>query len=263
MRPALFVISSLFFLCNTGWSKPLIVAHRGASHDAPENTLPAFELAWEQGADAIEGDFLLTKDNRIVCIHDRSTKRLADRNLAVRGSTLRELRELDVGSWKHEKYKGTKIPTIAEVFATIPKGKKIFVEVKCGPEIIPYLVKEIGKSKLKTEQVVLICFKQEVIKAFKQALPKNKAYWLSSFKQNEEGVWEPSLETVLATLKDTKADGLDSHHGIPGGAAKKIMKEGYEWHAWTVNDVATAKKLKSLGIHSITTDRPELIKSSL
>jgi glycerophosphoryl diester phosphodiesterase len=241
----------------------LIVAHRGASHDAPENTLPAFELAWEQGADAIEGDFLLTKDNRIVCIHDGSTKRLADRNLVVRGSTLKELRELDVGSWKHEKYKGTKIPTIAEVFATIPKGKKIFVEVKCGPEIIPYLVKEIGKSKLKTEQVVLICFKQSVVKAFKKAMPKNKAYWLSSFKQNEEGVWEPSLETVLVTLKATKADGLDSHKDIPGEAAKKIMKKGYEWHAWTVNDVATAKKLKTLGIHSITTDKPGLIKSSL
>ena len=262
MRPALFKLGSILFLCNAGWSKPLIVAHRGASHDAPENTLPAFELAWKQGADAIEGDFLLTKDNKIVCIHDGSTKRLADQNLAVRGSTLEELRKLDVGSWKHEKFKGTKIPTIAEVFATIPTGKKIFVEVKCGKEIMPYLVKEIGKSKLKTEQVVLICFKQEVVQAFKQALPKNKAYWLSSFKKDKEGLWKPTLETVLATLTDTKADGLDSHKDIPGAVARKIMEEGYEWHAWTVNDVATAKKLKALGIHSITTDRPELIKSS-
>jgi len=244
-------------------AKPLVVAHRGASHDAPENTLPAFELAWTQGADAIEGDFLLTKDNRIVCIHDGSTKRLTDRNLVVRGSTLKELRELDVGYWKHEKFKGTKIPTIAEVFATIPKGMKIFVEVKCGKEIIPYLVKEIAKSKLKTEQVVLICFKQEVVQAFKQALPKYKAYWLSSFKKDKEGAWKPTLETVLATLKDIKADGLDSNKNVPGEIAKKIMKEGYEWHAWTINDVATAKKLKALGIHSITTDRPELIKSSL
>jgi len=244
-------------------AKPFVVAHRGASHDAPENTLPAFELAWKQGADAIEGDFLLTKDNHIVCIHDGSTKRLADQNLAVRGSTLEELRKLDFGSWKHEKYRGTKIPTIVEVFATIPDGKKIFVEVKCGPEIIPYLVKEIGKSKLKTEQVVLICFKQEVVQAFKKALPKNKAYWLSSFKKDKEGAWKPSLETVLTTLKATNADGLDANKNIPGAFARKIMKEGYEWHAWTVNDVATAKKLKNLGIHSITTDRPELIKSSL
>ena len=256
-------IIGTLFLCHAGWSQPLIVAHRGSSFEAPENTLPAFNLAWKEGADAIEGDFLLTKDNQIVCIHDGSTKRLADQNLVVRQSTLKELRELDVGSWKHEKFKGTKIPTIAEEFATIPKGKKIFVEVKCGKEIVPHLVEEIAKSKLKTEQVVLICFKQEVVKAFKQAIPNNKAYWLSGFKKNEDGVWKPTLETVLATLKDTKADGLDSHHGIPASAAKKIMKEGYEWHAWTVNDVAIAKKLKALGIHSITTDRPGLIKSSL
>jgi glycerophosphoryl diester phosphodiesterase len=263
MRPAIVAIIGTLLLCNVGWPKPLIIAHRGASHDAPENTLPAFELAWAQDADAIEGDFLLTKDNRIVCIHDGSTERLADRNLVVRQSTLEELRKLDVGSWKHKKYKGTRIPTIAEVFATIPKGRKIFVEVKCGKEIIPYLVKEIESSQLKTEQVVLICFKQEVVQAFKQALPKNKAYWLSGFKKDKEGVWKPSLETVLATLKGSKADGLDSNKNVPGEIAKKIMKVGYEWHAWTVNDVATAKKLKSLGIHSITTDRPALIKGSL
>ena len=92
--------------------------------------MPAFELAWKQGADAIEGDFLLTKDNQIVCIHDGSTKRLADRNLAVRGSTLEELRKLDVGSWKHEKFKGTRIPTIAEVFATAAVTNTVVVMVR-------------------------------------------------------------------------------------------------------------------------------------
>ena len=117
--------------------------------DAPENTLPAFKLAWEQGADAIEGDVLLTKDNQIVCIHDKTTKRLSDQNLVVAESSLEQLKTLDVGSWKNKKYKGTQIPTISEVFATVPKGKKIFVEVKCGLEIIPYLVKEIQKSDLK------------------------------------------------------------------------------------------------------------------
>lgn len=240
-------------------AKPFVVAHRGASHDAPENTLPAFELAWKQGADAIEGDFLLTKDNHIVCIHDVSTKRLAERNLVVRRATLNELRDLDVGSWKHEKYKGTKIPTITEVFATIPDGKKIFVEVKCGPEIIPYLAKEIGKSKLKTEQVVLICFSQEVIKAFKKAMPMHKAYWLSGFKKDRDGVWKPSSKSVIAILKDSKADGLDSQRSIPNAISKSILDAGFEWHAWTINDVSTAKQLAERGIYSLTTDRPKLL----
>ena len=252
-----------FFACVLSLpAKPLIVAHRGASHDAPENTLPAFRLAWEQGSDAIEGDFLLTKDKRIVCIHDKTTERLAGRKLMVKDSTLAQLRKLDVGIKKGEKFKGAKIPTIAEVFATIPKGKKIFIEIKCGKEIIPPLLAAIKASELKDEQVTMICFQAEVVRIFKAKAPHYKAYWLTNFKRNDEGVWTPSVETVLQTLKSTRADGLDSHHGIPEDAARRILEEGFEWHVWTVNDLNAAKRLKALGVHSITTDVPgSLVKS--
>ena len=125
MRRNLKHVATLnFFLFNFCLADPLIVAHRGSSQQAPENTLPAFRLAWQQGADAIEGDFLLTKDGKVVCIHDVSTKRLADKNLVVSKSNLKELRALDVGAWKNEIFKGTKIPTISEVFATAKKLAK-------------------------------------------------------------------------------------------------------------------------------------------
>ena len=112
-------------------------------------------------------------------------------------------------------------------------------------EIIPHLVKEIGKSNLKPEQIILICFDQEVIQAFKQVLPQNKAYWLSGFKKDKAGDWRPTLDKVLMTLKDTNADGLDSSKNVPSEIARKVMRAGYEWHAWTVNDVTTAKKPES------------------
>src|SRR5689334_354029 len=108
----------------------LVVAHRGASHEAPENTLAAFRLAWEQGADAIEGDFYLTRDREIVCIHDDNTKRTSGEDLSVAASTLAQLRRLDVGRWKDPKWKGERIPTLTEVLATIPAGKRIFIEIK-------------------------------------------------------------------------------------------------------------------------------------
>ena len=164
-------VASSFFACVLAfYAEPLVVAHRGASRDAPENTLAAFKLAWEQGADAIEGDFLLTKDNKIVCIHDKSTERLAERKLLVRESPLAQLHELDVGLHKGEKFKDTKIPTIDEVFATIPAGKKIFIEIKCGKEIIPPLLEEIKKSELMDEQVAIICFNAEVIRLLKTSM---------------------------------------------------------------------------------------------
>ena len=74
-----------------------VIAHRGASYDAPENTLAAFRLAWQQGADGIEGDFYLTADGEIVCLHDSDTGRTGDRKLSVGQSTLAELRKVDVG----------------------------------------------------------------------------------------------------------------------------------------------------------------------
>jgi glycerophosphoryl diester phosphodiesterase len=254
----IFLILTLF-AGHVVLSKPLIVAHRGASYDAPENTLPAFELAWKQGADAIEADFLLTKDNQVVCIHDRSTKRFSEQNLVVANSTLKRLKTLDVGSWKSEQYAGTHIPTISEVFATVPKGKKIFVEVKCGIEIIQPLIREIKLSSLDSDQVILICFKAEVIKSFKEKLPQYKAYWLSGFKKDKQGTWKPSIDKVFSTIKNCNADGLDSQVTIPTEFSVGILDAGYEWHAWTINDVPTAKKMAKRGIFSITTDRPKLI----
>jgi glycerophosphoryl diester phosphodiesterase len=236
--------------------EPLIVAHRGASRDAPENTIPAFQLAWEQGADAIEGDFHLSKDGEIVCFHDADTKRVAGTQLVVRQSTLAELKQLDVGATHGVAFNGTRIPTIAEVFATIPQGKKIFIEVKCGAEIIPTLLNEIDQSGLTQEQIVVISFNKQVIQQLKIKAPQYKASWLCSFNKQETGEITPSLATVLKTLKQIQADGLSSNTAVPASVIEAVSQQGYEWHVWTINDLNTARRMQALGVLSITTDVP-------
>ncbi len=139
------IVLAMATIANAG---VLIVAHRGASEDAPENTLPAFRLAWEQGADAIEGDFYRTKDGQIVCIHDGDTKRVAGEKLVVQESTLEELQRLDVGAWKGQQWAGTRIPTLREVLETVPAGKRFYVEVKGSAEMVPHLIEELGRSGL-------------------------------------------------------------------------------------------------------------------
>ena len=244
--------------------EPNIVAHRGASYDAPENTLPAFKLAWEQGADAIEGDFHITKDGHIVCIHDKDTRKVGKTKLMVRDSTLAELRKLDVGLWKGEVFKGTRIPTIAEVFSTIPSQKRIFIEIKCGPEIIPQLVKEIDQSDLKLSQIVVICFNAKVLKELKDQAPELKVSWLSSFKKEKgTGKIVPSLTDVFQTLEWIGAEGFSSSSAIPEEYVKPIQSRGYEWHVWTVNDLKKAGRMKELGVRSITTDRPGYLKEHI
>jgi glycerophosphoryl diester phosphodiesterase len=236
--------------------EPLIVAHRGASRDAPENTIPAFQLAWEQGADAIEGDFHLSKDGEIVCFHDADTKRVAGTQLVVRQSTLAELKQLDVGATHGVAFNGTRIPTIAEVFATIPQGKKIFIEVKCGAEIIPTLLNEIDQSGLTQEQIVVISFNKQVIQQLKIKAPQYKASWLCSFNKQETGEITPALATVLKTLKQIQADGLSSNTAVPASVIEAVSQQGYEWHVWTINDLKTARRMQALGVLSITTDVP-------
>ena len=131
-------------------SKAEIIAHRGASYLAPENTLASTLLAWKLKADAVEVDVYLSKDNRIVVIHDRTTKRTSGVNLNVAQTTAEELRQLDVGRFKNKKYAGEKIPFLEEIIATVPPKKKLYVEVKCGPEIVPLLkqvIEQSGKKK--------------------------------------------------------------------------------------------------------------------
>ena len=242
----------------------MIVAHRGASREAPENTIPAFTLAWKQGADAIEGDFQLTKDGHIVCIHDKDTKRVAGKKLVVSKSTLNELRKLDVGAYRGKKFEGTVIPTIAEVFSTIPKDKKIYIEIKCGVEIIPALLEEIKKSGLKVEQIVVICFSKKVLQELKAKAPQYKVSWLCGVRRDKSGKLGPSLKKVLATLNQINADGFSSSKGaIDEVFIEGVMAKGYEYHVWTVDDVRTALRFRKWGARSITTNVPGHLRKHL
>src|SRR4051812_564859 len=140
-----------------------IIGHRGASYDAPENTVASFKLGWEQQADADELDIYLSKDGQVVVMHDASTKRTAGLDRKIVDQTLEELKTLDAGSWKGPQWKGEKIPTLAEALATMPEGKRFFIEIKTGPEILPALEKVLKESGKKPEQLVIIGFGYEAV----------------------------------------------------------------------------------------------------
>ncbi len=245
---------------------PRIVAHRGASFDAPENTLAAFQLAWEQGADAIEGDFFLTRDGQIVCVHDANTQRTARVDKKVAEATLAELRQLDVGQWKGAKWTGEKIPTLQEVLATVPPGKQIFIEVKCGPEIVPPLRLALSRAPLKREQVVIIAFDPAVIAAVKKAMPRTTAYWLTGFRRNQTtNTIEPTIDTILEQLHKIGADGLDcsAHPAMNATFVRTLRAAKMAFHVWTINRPDDARRFAALGVDSITTDRPAEIRQAL
>ncbi|MCD6321640.1 MAG: glycerophosphodiester phosphodiesterase, partial [Clostridiales bacterium] len=114
-------------------TKTAVIAHRGASAYAPENTLVAFQKAYEMGADGIEIDVLFSKDGHIMVHHDFNLGRCEEYSGMVKDHTYFELRKLDVGSWFGEQFKGQKIPSIEEVLKFI-KDKNMFlnIEIKTG-----------------------------------------------------------------------------------------------------------------------------------
>ena len=234
----------------------MIVAHRGASKDAPENTLEAFRLAWLQNADAIEGDFRLTKDDQIVCMHDENTLRTCGEKLVVSESSYSELCRLDA-SFQFDNIPSQSVPLLSDVFKTVPDNKAVYIEVKCGPEIVPALITAIINSNLRKEQISIIAFDTSVIKALKSVAPHIKANLLYDVALPVDS------SELLDRLKNTKADGLGSNNMNSKELIDVIRQAGFEYHSWTVDDSKTAKKLLEWGVNSITTNRPGYLRQQL
>ena len=262
----------LTFIAN-GFSKPLIIAHRGASGEAPENTMDAFKLAWELGADGIEGDFHLTRDGHIVAIHDKDTNKVTKgRNkLNVKKSSLKELQVLDVGSWKNEKYSKARIPTLEDVIDSLPEGKKFFIEIKCGTEIMKPLINVIDlkvkeRPNLKTN-ICFISFDKDVIKSCRTQWPDIEANYLESYKKIK-GIskWAPNENEVFRLLKLSLASGIGTQANkevLNPKFIKRLRLNQLSFHCWTINDVETARHFRDLGVDSITTDFPKRIRDGL
>ena len=243
-----------------------IVGHRGAAYDAPENTLASVKLAWKQGADAAEIDVHLTADGQIVSFHDADTKRIGGRNKPVVQQTLAELQTLDAGAWKNAKYAGERIPTLAQVLDTIPEGKRLFIEIKCGPEIVPELARVLKAAGKKPEQTALISFSYEVMVAAKKQFPDLEAYWIVRLKENEQTRrWEPPVEELIEKARAANLDGLDlgMGRGISAEFVSEVKQAGLGFYTWTVNSVDDARNLDAWGADGITTDRPGWLREGL
>jgi glycerophosphoryl diester phosphodiesterase len=234
-----------------------IIAHRGASFDAPENTIHAINLAWKQNISKVEIDIHMTKDNRIVVIHDSNTAKIAIKNLTVKKELFATLRTLDIGSWKHKKWRGTKIPSIEEILATLPDFGTLIIEIKCGLEVIPYLTKAI--EEIPSHQIEFISFDYEIISCLKKKLPQYKALWLLdldyTLETNNNCL---SLDTYLKKTVDAKLDGLNLWAGKTANKSyiEKIKQQHLLVYIWSTNSVNTAAYFLDLNVDAITTDRP-------
>ena len=242
-----------------------IVAHRGASHDAPENTVPAVELGWEQGADAVEIDIHATRDGKIVAIHDSDTWRVTGQRGIVAEMRLDQLRLLDAGAWKGAEWSGTPIPTLEHVLKTVPPERTLVVEIKCSRDVLPELERVLDASG-KREQVMLIAFEYDTISEAKRRMPDRRCYWLYGFSESEAATYGVrSQADLLRRVEKAALDGLDVRHSgeWTGELVDALRKLGKALYVYTVNDAEQARRLRDLGVAGITTDRPAYIRRAI
>lgn len=235
-------------------AQPLLIAHRGESYDAPENTLAAVNLAWARGARAVEIDARMAADGALVVSHDPDTRRIGGPRRPIRRQTLAELRALDAGAWKHRRWTGERVPLLREVLATVPSHGRLFVEMKEGAETVLPLADDLAAAQLSPRQVIVMSFLPETVAAAARALPDCEVCLLLRAR---DYVPVGHLARAIDYARSLGAHSLDveCHRALDRVKIAAAHAAGLAVYVWTVNRVATARRLVAAGINGITTDR--------
>lgn len=235
---------------------PLVIAHRGASAAAPENTIAAFERALADGADAIELDVHLSRDDHPVVIHDGTLERTTNGSGPVRAHSMRELKRLDAGAWHGPAFAGQRLQTLQEVLERFRGRTRFWIELKGGSDLYPDI----------EERIVGLLEVYDVIDtALVQSFDRAALTRLRAFSR------ELSLGAMLARAP------LDLARDVPPAASavcpsveilgalerEAIRRSGRQCHVWTVNEPALVDRLVEWSVDGIITDRPDLLRARL
>lgn len=240
-----------------------IIAHRGASAHAPENTLAAFHLAWEQGADGIEMDVHLSRDGRVMVHHDLNTRRSAGVDLRIATTDSETLRQLDVGKWKGEEFVGERMPFLEEALATVPFRGRVLIELKCGADIVPALRKALAVAPCE-QRLAFISFHVGPLYACRLALPEVPCYLVSACSETDAWGGRICSPKLIEIALNHDFAGLDpDHRGVTADFAVAVRAAGLGLIAWTVNDPLEACRLRDLELEAVATDWPAEIRQIL
>ena len=232
---------------------PCVFAHRGASGDAPENTISSFQLAVAQGAHAVELDAKLCSDGKIVVIHDRTLKRTTNGDGYVHNTSFADLRALDAGSWFSDQYSGEKIPLLEEVLEAVAEQVFVNIEVtnyKTPRDTLPFDIAKLVKRMGLEERVLFSSFLPRNLQILKDLLPNTPVALLT----------EPKIYAVTQWLgianRTSPAIQHPYHSDVNDKMLQKAHEHGKRIHTWTVNKEEDMKQLFAIGVDGIFTDYP-------
>ncbi len=236
--------------------RPLVLGHRGASADAPENTLAAFRLAMEQGADGVELDVQRCATGEVVVLHDEDARRVAGEPLGVADAPLAALRALDVGAWKDARFRGERIPLLEEVLEALP-GALVNVELKGRDARLAQAAADVVRRAGAEGRVLVSSFQPGLLAALRAVAPalprgllfEGGALWRAKAALGARWA-RPSAVHPQAEL-------------VTPARARRWRERGLAVNVWTVDDPAEAARLAALGAGAIISNVPGAVNAAL
>lgn len=230
-----------------------IIAHRGASGYAPENTMASFRKAIEMGAEGIELDVHLSRDRNLIVMHDEWVNRTSNGNGLIKDMTLKELKKLDCGSWYGEEFAGQQIPVLEEVLELLKNWNGILnIEIKDGSDLYPGIERKV------IDTVRMFCFEEKVIfSSFNHCSIrdiKSNASYLKAGLLYGEKLYEP--------WNYAKVVGAEALHPpfyiVDENTVYCCRANNIAINTWTVNEETAMEKLAKYGVDGIITNYPDI-----
>ncbi|NGN69176.1 glycerophosphodiester phosphodiesterase [Streptomyces sp. A7024] len=265
-------------------SRPAVVAHRGASEEAPEHTLAAYRTAIEEGADALECDIRLTADGHLVCVHDRRVNRTSNGRGAVSTLELADLAQLDFGSWKgadkdgdeaadeapdwdHDEF--TSVLTLERLLElVVDAGRRVELAIETkhptrwAGHVEARLIELLTRFGLTTgtpdapSPVRVMSFSARSLHRVQAAAPAIPTVFLMQFvrPRYREGRLPPGVTIAGPSLRIIRRD---------PGYVSRVHRAGNQVHVWTVNEPADLAMCAQLGVDAVITNRPRAARELL
>ncbi len=251
--------------------RPLVIAHRGYSEIAPENTLPAFKLAKTAGADLVELDYHHTKDGVPIVIHDSDLDRTTDavakwggKKIRVDAKTAEELRGLDAGRWFDRQFAGTRLPQLDEALDLIQNGGATLIERKAGD---PATLLKLLRDRHYVNRLILQSFDWNFLAEFHRLEPAQVLGALgppSTRNGRKLSDAEKTLDAAwIAEAAKSGARAIGWNRLVTREAVQQAHAQGMKVWIYTINDAAAANELLDLGVDGIISNNTSLIWRTL
>lgn len=242
-----------------------LIGHRGSSHEAPENTLHAIQLAWQEQADGVEVDVRASRDGRCLLMHDETLARTTGLAGRLEDQTWDILRAADAGSWKGPRWRHCTIPLLRDVLRVVPNGRILYLEIKGDQDMLPALAADFAVARPDTGRVRLLSFDLRVLREMRRLLPGYALYW------NIEPVGQrhaPRTWTAEALGEQALREGFQGLsvgwcHALNADFIRGVKERQLGLVAWTVDDEVAARKLADEGLPELMTNRPGYLRQKL